>query len=72
MSVSIATSDPIYRVGEIKITMWGPAGKDLCSVQVSAEAKPPKTPKDDDKTGDTTKKGSARRGTGGLKVKKPE
>jgi serine/threonine-protein kinase len=73
LSVSIATSDPAVRVGEIKITMWGPAGKDLCSVQVSAQAKVKTTtpPKDDGKTGDT-KKGTTRRGTSGIKAKKPD
>ena len=37
LSVSFETTDPAVRVGEVRITMWGQAGMDLCAVQVAAK-----------------------------------
>jgi tRNA A-37 threonylcarbamoyl transferase component Bud32 len=71
MMVSIAASDPTLRVGEIRITMWGQAGKDLCDVQVSAQAKA-KPPAGGGTTGGGGKTERTRRSAGAVKVKKPQ
>jgi hypothetical protein len=37
--VSLSTSDPAARTGDIVITMKGPSGAELCNVQVNAKRK---------------------------------